>query len=347
MKVSVCIPTYNGSEYLRACLDSVMAQTMTDFEVLVVDDTSSDNSVAIVEEYAAADLKVRVVKNERNLGLVGNWNRCVELARGEWIKFVFQDDLIEPDCLEKMLAVARPEVGMVACKRGFIFEGISNSTRNSFMGYIDLYDIEKLLPGMTDISANVFSKVITKTLCNNFVGEPTSLLLHRTLVHHFGAFNPYLIQVCDMEYWTRVGVNKGLTYLPEQLAWFRVHSNSTTESNMTTRRKHVQLLDEMLMLHDFAFHPLYAGLRTAAALEEPPVDFRELLAIKIHDTRRMVGKQASVNHLPKSRLAHDFEALKERYPLLGSLRKMPFSRRISTMRWKAQMLLRSLGFGKR
>ena len=70
--VSICIPTFNGAKYLRECVDSVLAQTHPDFEVLIVDDCSSDDSVAIAEDYARRDSRVRVSVNDRNLGLVGN-----------------------------------------------------------------------------------------------------------------------------------------------------------------------------------------------------------------------------------------------------------------------------------
>lgn len=344
--ISVCIPTYNGSEYLRACLDSVMAQTLADFEVLVVDDTSSDNSVAIAEEYAAADPRVRVVKNERNLGLVGNWNRCIELACGEWIKFVFQDDLIEPDCLEKMLAVARPEIGIVCCKREFIFDGVSEKTRSDYLRYVGMYDIEKLLPGKTLIAPDEFSRVVCDTISHNFVGEPTSMLLHRDLFIRYGAFNPRLIQVCDMEFWARIGVNRGMIYLPERLAWFRVHGSSTSESNMSKRRNQVMMLDQMVMLHDFAFHPVYAPLRAVAAHCGPPVDFGELLAVMVRDTKRLIKKLEGGAKQPESHFERDFSALKACYPILRKMRKIPFTRRIVYLRWKLRTLLQDSGFAK-
>ena len=337
--ISICIPTYNGSEYLRECLDSVMVQTLADFEVLIVDDQSTDDSVAIAEEYAAADPRVRVVKNERNLGLVGNWNRCIELARGEWIKFVFQDDLIEPMCLEKMLAVARPEIGIVACRREFVFDGISEKKRKGFLVYVGMYDIEKLLPGKTQITADEFSLVVSDTINHNFVGEPTSMLLHRNLFYRFGVFNSHLIQVCDMEYWARVGVNRGITYIPETLAWFRVHGNSMSESNGTKRRNQVLMLDEMVMLHDYAFNPVYAPLRAVAARREPPVDFCELLAVKVRDTKRLARKLAGDVSQSDNNLNLDFDRLKKYYPMLGKIRKIPFSRRLTYLQWKIRSAL--------
>ena len=92
--ISVCVPTYNGMKYLRECLDSILVQSFENFEVIIVDDQSADGSVDLLSEYAAQDERIRVFRNPQNLGLVGNWNRCLDLASAEWIKFVFQDDLI-------------------------------------------------------------------------------------------------------------------------------------------------------------------------------------------------------------------------------------------------------------
>ena len=130
--VSICIPTYNGSQYLEACLDSVLSQSYPDFEVVIVDDQSSDNTWDLLNQYAARDNRIRLFRNEQNLGLVGNWNRCLELAQGEWIKFVFQDDWITPDCIEHMV---RASVGsqslLTVCRREFVFESVSDSVINA------------------------------------------------------------------------------------------------------------------------------------------------------------------------------------------------------------------------
>lgn len=94
-KVSICIPTYNGARYLEACLDSVLSQTYKNIEILVVDDGSTDATLKILGRYVASDQRIRlvrnvVVSNEHNLGLVGNWNHCIELSQDEWIKFVYR-----------------------------------------------------------------------------------------------------------------------------------------------------------------------------------------------------------------------------------------------------------------
>src|ERR1700709_90296 len=94
-RLSVCIPVYNGERYLDECLRSVRDQTHADFEVVIVDDCSTDGTRDVVGHHAAQDERIRLSVNAHNRGLVGNWNRCLELASGEWIKFLFQDDVLD------------------------------------------------------------------------------------------------------------------------------------------------------------------------------------------------------------------------------------------------------------
>lgn len=276
--VSICIPTYNGAKYLKECLDSVLAQTFTDFEVLLVDDKSSDETLDIAQEYAERDTRINIIRNEKNLGLVGNWNRCIELAQGEWIKFVFQDDLIAPECLEKMLAASKPDSSIICCLRNFIFEaGTPENTRHFFKNRVLL---EKLFPESTQISASDYCQAVLKQIDDNFVGEPTVVMLRRNIFYKFGTFNPHLIQICDLEFWTRVAIHTGMVYVPETLATFRVHSNATTAKNHSGRQYRTTALDPLVLLHDFALHPIYEPLRIVAASQSKPIDLVALLKDK-------------------------------------------------------------------
>ncbi len=97
-RVSICIPTYNGKGHLKECLDSVRSQSFQDFEVVICDDQSSDGTLDFARELAQGDERFRFIPNPQRFGLVGNWNNCIALSRGDWIKFVFQDDIIAPTC---------------------------------------------------------------------------------------------------------------------------------------------------------------------------------------------------------------------------------------------------------
>jgi hypothetical protein len=106
--VSVLLTSYNRERYLSAAIESVLAQSFTDFELVIVDDGSSDGSVDIARRYLR-DSRVRVVENERNLGQFQNRNHAATLARGEFLKYHDSDDLMYPHCLSVMAAALAAE----------------------------------------------------------------------------------------------------------------------------------------------------------------------------------------------------------------------------------------------
>lgn len=103
--VSVIVPVYNVEKYLHRCVDSILAQTFTDFELILVDDGSPDNCGAICDDYAQKDLRVHVIHQE-NQGQAAARNRAVAEASGEWIHFVDSDDIIHPQMLEILYCAA-------------------------------------------------------------------------------------------------------------------------------------------------------------------------------------------------------------------------------------------------
>ncbi|MDO9102676.1 MAG: glycosyltransferase family 2 protein [Candidatus Nitrotoga sp.] len=309
-RVSVCVPTYNGAMYLEECLDSVLNQTYKDIEILVVDDGSTDATFEILERYAASDERIRLVRNENNLGLVGNWNHCIELAKGEWIKFVFQDDWIEPECLEAMLDAGTLNCSIVACQRNFAFEeGVSKSTQQDFL---NIPTLSSLFPGTAVISAETYSEATVDHFTVNFVGEPTAVMLHRSVFEKFGLFNPRLIQLCDFEFWTRIAVHTGIAFVPRTLATFRLHGDSTTAKN--AKHGYGIELDVLSMVHDFVFLPVYAPLRFIAMNRNPPFDLTQELGKMTRGTRWLAIDAA--NRLGDPSLLHEWATFLQSYPAL-------------------------------
>ncbi|WP_431936263.1 glycosyltransferase family 2 protein [Micromonospora sp. RP3T] len=115
MTVSVCIPVYNRAAELDRALRSVVQQTYSDLDIVVVDNASTDDSHAVARQYAAADSRVQVWRNPTLLGKVENWQRCLEHARGAYLKLLFSDDWLAPHAIERAVTVleARPQVGFV------------------------------------------------------------------------------------------------------------------------------------------------------------------------------------------------------------------------------------------
>ena len=113
MKISVIIPVYNSENTLERCVGSILAQTFTDFEVILVDDGSTDESGTICDIFKKNDSRVKVVR-QQNLGVSAARNRGLDMASGEWIAFVDADDWVKPDYLERLLPLD-PECDMSIC----------------------------------------------------------------------------------------------------------------------------------------------------------------------------------------------------------------------------------------
>jgi len=115
--VSVVINAYNAAPYLAECLDSLLAQTLQDFEIVVVDDASTDRTPEIAGQYTRRDPRIRLVRNERNLGIPATINRALALSRGEFVAKMDADDVSLPQRFERQVAFLRdnPRVVMVGC----------------------------------------------------------------------------------------------------------------------------------------------------------------------------------------------------------------------------------------
>ncbi len=116
IKVSVIVPVYNTEKYLRKCLDSLVNQTLKEVEIIVIDDKSTDNSRAIINEYEKKHANIKVIHNKTNQGIGYNRNLGIKKASGEFISFIDSDDYLDLDNLEKMYLFAKKEkLDMVVC----------------------------------------------------------------------------------------------------------------------------------------------------------------------------------------------------------------------------------------
>jgi glycosyltransferase involved in cell wall biosynthesis len=333
--ISVCVPTYNGEKYLRECLDSVLAQTFDNFEVVAVDDDSSDGTVEILEAYAARDRRVRLFRNPQNLGLVNNWNHCMDLARGEWIKFVFQDDRIEPSCLQILLQRSRPGVPLTVCRRRFVYdENIPEEERIGHEQYLAEHCLPALLPEGGFISSSRFCDTAIEKLPINFVGEPSAVMLHRSVPGRFGGFNPSFVQLCDFEYWTRIACHSGLIFVPEVLASFRLHSGGKTAVNKTAREFHTEVIDSLLLKYEFAYEPYYAAMRAAA--RKARINLARSVAESARRAEKIARRWAKDILIPDDSAVAEWNAIRLAYP------KLRTSRYARTDRWNNELERRLL-----
>lgn len=121
-RLSIGLPVYNGEQFLAATIESLLGQTFGDFELIIADNASTDSTPAICERYAAQDSRIRYVRSEANAGAARNFNRTVELARGQYFKWAAHDDLHAPQFLARCVEVldGRPDVVLCFSRTEFI-----------------------------------------------------------------------------------------------------------------------------------------------------------------------------------------------------------------------------------
>jgi len=311
--VSICIPTYNGAAFLDECLNSARAQTHRDVEILVVDDCSADDTVAVAQRHAQQDPRITVSRNSRNLGLVGNWNRCIELARGEWVKFLFQDDLLNLRCVELLLAEGmaqgRP---LVACDRDFLFDdSIADDLRSAYER--NRQRVNAFLAPSRGASAAQYARQIAWLLQSNQVGEPTVTLIHRRAFAEFGMFCADLAQICDVEYWARVGGGAGIAYVPEPLATFRVHAGGTSAVNRASKLFRAETLDALVLACRMLDEPMYAELRRHWA-EAGLLGSMRRKRIDMANKARIRAAEIGNERLGKHTVAQEYAQFLAQYP---------------------------------
>ena len=298
--VSICIPTYNGAEYLRACIDSALAQTWEDFELLVVDDGSTDETLDIVRSYA--DKRIRLSLNGTNLGLVGNWERCIHLAKGAWVKFLFQDDALAPSCLTKMLAAAEtyPAAYLVVARtRPTVERTAGEEFAEEYLRYVELHNLTACF-GRPWITPDDFAEHVADYPTTNVIGEPSALLVRRDAFQRFGLFHPEMIQLVDWEFTARIAVQAGLAFVDETLVEVRIHGTSQSSRSRRTDLLRRDCGDPMLLLADIARAPAYQRVRDAGARRNPPIDFAARLFEAVISARHVAEETHALNQFEQA-----------------------------------------------
>jgi glycosyltransferase involved in cell wall biosynthesis len=274
-KISVCIPTYNGEKYLVECLESCISQTYSNYEIVICDDGSKDETLALLEAFQKRSDRIQVYKNEKNLGLVGNWNRCIEKSSGEWIKFVFQDDYISPDCLREFAAKITSQNMLIVSKRNFVLPAsASEKERNYYAHEVRTLENTGYYAGENFPPATI-SVIAVENICLNFIAEPSLSMFRKEVVQKAGWFDPEFRQICDLEFLQRIATIYGLTYLPKQNCFFRIHGESTTRKNLDSNLFHLRYIEPVLLSHKMLYAPAYTQFRSL-------LNFRQLYRLKTY-----------------------------------------------------------------
>ena len=214
--VSICIPNYNMAAYLRSTLESALAQNYSPLEVVVADNASSDNSPAIIEEFARRDARVRWVRNPQTVPMAVNWNRCLRLARGVYFNLLSADDLLAPDFVSRCMELFRqaPQLAYVAAERNSIDDAGRITETPSF------FAASGIIPGLEKARLNL--------LTYHFL--PVQLLVRRDLAAALGDYDERYDLSCDIDLMIKLSLNGDVGYLKDSLCYYRTHAENITSN---------------------------------------------------------------------------------------------------------------------
>lgn len=202
-RVSIVLPVYNGERYLKQAIDSIIAQTFQAWELIIVNDCSTDTTDAIIANFTQVDERIRVHNNTENLKLPRSLNVGFELARGEYYTWTSDDNILMPNMLERLVTEldSDKECGLV-------------------------YSNERII----DESGNIVEDSVydDRNINRSLSGYGASFLYRADVAERVGAYDPGLFLAEDYDYWLRMYVETRVKYVPEVLYLYRCHSGNLT-----------------------------------------------------------------------------------------------------------------------
>lgn len=247
--ISVCIPTYNNEDVIEKTLQSIINQTYKKIEIIIVDDCSKDNTVDVIN--GIKDDRIVLHRNNQNLGMSGNWNRCVSLAKGKFIKLICADDILEVDCLEKEIDAFSHDSNIVMS----ISDSKLINEDDKSAGVFPRYPKKGVIEGR---------KIARKSLIiSNFFGMPCAVMFKKEAFEKVGGFDAHFYYILDFDLWIRIAGTGKVNVLREQLNHFRVRRDSNTGKVFTTdKQRYYEEHKYLVNKHreQYGLHPIEVGL---------------------------------------------------------------------------------------
>jgi glycosyltransferase involved in cell wall biosynthesis len=236
------MPAYNASKWIGEAIESALAQTWDNFELVIADDASSDSTVAIARSYS--DPRIRIQTGRRNIGASRNCNAAVRLSTGTYVKFLHADDTLAPECVEEMvgLALADERIGLVFAQREILVEDQDDLAWSQT--YSKLHERFGHLQSSNE-GRVLFMQLLDAGAEENWIGEPSAVMVSRRCLDESGLFNVRLHQIADLELWMRIMLRFRVGFVDRPLCVYRHHRQSATAAN---RRMGRDWLDRLWLL---------------------------------------------------------------------------------------------------
>ena len=212
-RVAVLMSVYNGEKYLREAIDSILNQTFKDFEFLIIDDGSTDNSSDIIRSYT--DPRIRLIQNEKNIGLTRSLNKGLKLAKGEYIARMDGDDIALSDRLEKQVS----------------FLDKYEDVKLVGSSYYEIDESDKVL-GRVDCLTNNDDIQRRFLLPNNCFCHP-STMFRKECIEKVGTYREFFKYAQDYDLWRRIAEEYNVANIGEPLLKWRISHNSISSTAKT------------------------------------------------------------------------------------------------------------------
>jgi len=247
--VSVVMSSYNHEKFIAESIESVLGQDFDDFELIIVDDASTDASRQIIQEYAAEDSRIRVILHETNCGITKTVNEGIEAAKGEFIAEISSDDVWVKDKLTKQLAVVKQNGDLVVWSEGEIIDTNGRPTGTSFSDYYHTVSKQK--------SGDMFQELSK----GNYIFGQTLLYKKSNLGNI--RYDENLVYMNDYKLVLDLARKYKYYFLNEPLAKYRLHghntligsSSETTKRRQIAMREYVSILEEAIRQYDRELTP--------------------------------------------------------------------------------------------
>ncbi len=211
--VSVILTSYNYSRYLEKTIQSILAQSFDDFELLIIDDASVDGSPDIIRRYAEKDSRIRPIYHNKNLGISWTQNEGIEQSRGKYLAFCASDDLWHPDKLKTQLKVLESDANIVVWSQGIIIDKSDNPTGQT---WTSLLNINNPPP-----SGDIFRILLNR----NFILGSSRMVKNENIGNI--RWKKSLKYLGDYAFAVDLAARYHYRFIPEGLVYYRVHGNNT------------------------------------------------------------------------------------------------------------------------
>lgn len=237
--LTIFVPSYNYGHYLPQALDSILSQDFSDYELIIIDDGSTDDSVQVAKSYAEKDARIHLIAHQTNGGLFKRLKEALEMAQGLYFHAFSADDIYLPGFLSKSIQALQkyPEVGLCCADFSYFKDDSSAS------------ELKKLLPSATEIEKFSPEKALSLFKTTQFWIPGTTCIVKRDLFIQYGGLDPQLENLSDWFLCHHLALFEGVIYIPEMLTSMRLHpqtyTNQVKKNKKRKRRVYRHLLNKL------------------------------------------------------------------------------------------------------